>query len=377
MLWAEKRLNRENQSGRDQFDPRNVPNEDLNAADPDSPLDMEQRRYILQVAQLGRDRNWQEALSILATVAEPGPKLRTAAISACARALQLDPGVKLFEAMPQKTTVAYNALMTLLGRMRRTYDCERLLQRMKDDKLSPSCVTYCCLMNAYGMVQDGQAVARMLDELKATGARISAATYGSALGALARAGDKDRAFALLREMEENKVQPGLGHLTSAVVACARGKDEEHARAIIRVMLERSIPPDVVTYTGLIASIPFNGEAVAKAESVISDMKQQNIKLDVFVYNELMQVALGCKLPEKCRQIYDEMTAAGVPPTRETELRLRRLQELEQDVMTSKTPSTSPLPPGWHEATDPASGQKYYWNQSDPNGSTTWDRPIAK
>ncbi|CAE8590140.1 unnamed protein product [Polarella glacialis] len=37
-------------------------------------------------------------------------------------------------------------------------------------------------------------------------------------------------------------------------------------------------------------------------------------------------------------------------------------------------SPPPLPVGWSENTDPASGRSYFWKQADPSRTTTWKRP---
>eukprot|EP00931_Biecheleriopsis_adriatica_P067736 TRINITY_DN41801_c0_g1_i1.p1 TRINITY_DN41801_c0_g1~~TRINITY_DN41801_c0_g1_i1.p1 ORF type:complete len:315 (+),score=68.42 TRINITY_DN41801_c0_g1_i1:31-975(+) len=39
-----------------------------------------------------------------------------------------------------------------------------------------------------------------------------------------------------------------------------------------------------------------------------------------------------------------------------------------------TAQLPPLPPGWCQHRDPASGRFYYWREADPAGSTTWERP---
>lgn len=46
--------------------------------------------------------------------------------------------------------------------------------------------------------------------------------------------------------------------------------------------------------------------------------------------------------------------------------------LSKNPDSSDSASLPPLPPGWNEYVDPASGQPYYYNSND--GTTTWDRP---
>lgn len=54
-----------------------------------------------------------------------------------------------------------------------------------------------------------------------------------------------------------------------------------------------------------------------------------------------------------------------------------LSEVRQrQPVVSPASSPQPLPPGWREHLDPASGRLYYWREDNPAGTTTWVRPSA-
>jgi len=367
-LWAEKRLNREGMPDREVYDQTSVriaARED----DADGPLDAEQRQLCLEVARLGRQRQWREALAIFGSV-EAGRKLRTAALSACARSLQLEHGRRIFNEMPEKTVPACNAYLMLLGRLKRIRDVEDLLTFMHAQQLRPSGVTYGVLMTAYGMVRDMSGVMKALRDMRAASITPTTITFGSALGAAGRAGDTDTAMALLREMEHLRLDIGPGHLTSTIVSCAQRKDETKARELFQDMRRRSLKPNVVAYTGLLACIPPSDGALEKADLLLAEMKSETVQPDGYMYNELLNLSVAMRNPQRFQDVLAEMQAQGIAPTRETELRQQQFQRLLEELK----PASPGLPQGWQEAKDPASGRSYYWHEANPNGTTTWDRP---
>lgn len=49
---------------------------------------------------------------------------------------------------------------------------------------------------------------------------------------------------------------------------------------------------------------------------------------------------------------------------------------KQDTAEKLSAALPPLPEGWREHLDPASGRPYYWREADPKNSVTWERPAA-
>eukprot|EP00931_Biecheleriopsis_adriatica_P090486 TRINITY_DN64465_c0_g1_i1.p1 TRINITY_DN64465_c0_g1~~TRINITY_DN64465_c0_g1_i1.p1 ORF type:complete len:410 (-),score=68.38 TRINITY_DN64465_c0_g1_i1:239-1321(-) len=340
--------------------------------DEDGPLDAEQRQLCVEVARLGRQRQWQEALARLASVPEAGQKLRTAALSACARSLQLEQGRRIFDEMPVKTVPACNAFIMLLGRLKRVRDVEQVLSLMRAQQLQPSGVTYGCLMTSYGMVRDMSGVMRAFEEMRAASIVPTTVTFGSVLGACARAGDTAQAMLLLQEMERLSLDIGPGHMTSTIVSCAPDKNEAKAREVFQDMRRRGLKPNVVAYTALMSCIPPTADAMGKADALLAEMKSEGVVPDAYTYNELMNLAISVRDVVRCHALLSEMAAAGVAPTRETDLRKQQLQRLEQEMTLAVV-----LPPGWREAKDPSSGNSYFWHESDPSGTTTWDHPGSR
>lgn len=312
---------------------------------PESP---EQGWALREVAQLGRQRRWQEALEVFVQVRKPGLKLRTAMMDACARALQLDMAKRIFDEMPVKRGPAYSVMFTALGRARRAHDIRPLVDEMRANGVEFSAVTWGCLLNAYSNAKDVAAMFRVLDEMRASGLQPRHLEYGIVMAACARVGDRERVASLLKEMEAASIRPDLGHLTSLVVSCSRGKEEAQAREALAEIRRRGLRPDVVAYTGLMGCLS-GPEALVKAEAIVAEMEAAGVPLDAFAHNAVARAALEAGQPARCRELLAEGLRKGFPRMQETSFIEYKLQVFEQ-VQPGKGAGTAPaapppLPPG--------------------------------
>lgn len=378
-LWAEKWQNRI-----DSMDQVVVQRERIvgRKADEDTPEDARQAHMWREVAKLGRERRWQDALAILAEAgADAGPKLRTAALTACADSMELRRGRIIFQEMPVKVVPACNAYIMLLGRMRQREELADLLSLMREQQLRPTEITYGCLMNAYGLLRDMAGAMKALKDMRAEGMKPSLITFGNILAACAKSGEKQQAVALLRDMEVERLVPNLRHYTSIVASCSRSKDEGLAREMLQEMRQRNLEPSVMTYTSLVGCLSGPG-AQDRAAAIQREMAENNVVPDMFFFHELIEVSLNAGNAQRCRELLDQAAGQGLADTKETALKRHRINELERDQVAASTAATAPaatipqglLPQGWSQARDPASGLDYYWQEANPAGTTTWERP---
>jgi len=370
-LWAEKRHNRDQMGMRYQSD--------WNTSRRGKP---ELRHLHDEIRNLGRERRWEEALAVLDRVEEPDVWLRIAAVSACGKSLQFDAARKIFQEMPEKTVPAYGVMMSLVG-MRHPLEAQQLLEEMRSNQLEPDSGIYNAMIESHGRAQNMAGAMQAFDQLGASGQRINRATYQITLSACARTGDLQQAKALLARMEAEGMPPDAGHFTTLVTSCARTKAEGEARQVMETMKERGMTPDVITYTGLLSCMA--GEtAIDSADEVWQEMKAAGILPDASAYNALLGAALASGNKQRCLEIVADMEQLGFTKSREAQLRFAEVRNLcnsQTFAATLEQPRTSPaptpsapLPPGWQSVMDPTSGRHYYWQESDPAGTTTWERP---
>lgn len=337
---------------------------------------------------LGRQRRWEAALAVFATVEDPDPLLRTAALDACGKSLQLERARRLFDEMPVKTLSAYTALMMVLGRTRRLQEVQELFADLRQQCHTPDATAYTSVIDAHGMVNDAEGALRVFEEMVADGVHATQVTCGAIMAACGRAGDRTRTLELLQTMDRERLQVDVSHMNSAIMSCARSKNEDGARSSLQDLRRRHLQPDVVTYTILINCLQ-GRDAATKAEAVFTEMRAASIVPDVFAYNALLSAALRAQAFDRFQGILVEMDEKGLSRNRETAMQVRKLEEqlllqergacadaASADVVDGRVPQVPALPSGWRQATDPSSGLPYYWSEADPARRTQWERPVA-
>lgn len=398
-MWVEKRVNRDAFSDFEDLRQRRYQEGTQRTPGLAASGDPEQVAATREMRLLSRERRWQEALQVYSNFTHPDCQLSTTAMDACAKSMQLEPARHIFDTMPSKSVPSYNVLINLLGRLRRVDEAESLLHRMRQETLEPSSITMTSLIAGYGMVRDSAAAVRVLEEMEGTGLDTGAVTYGATLTACARAGDLARCEQLLQRMEKQQVQVGSAHLVSIVSACARDKNEARAKEAFQEIRARGFKPDKIAYTCLINCLSGEG-AMRQADALLAEMQAEGIRPDGFVYGALLSAAISSRVPQRFQDILADMEARGIRPTAETRVRCSEMAVVEEQLREERaqweaatsqasaasmlpeaprgaTPGVAPLPPlpaGWHEHVDPASGRAYYWMGSDPAGTTTWERP---
>eukprot|EP00931_Biecheleriopsis_adriatica_P100446 TRINITY_DN75766_c0_g1_i1.p1 TRINITY_DN75766_c0_g1~~TRINITY_DN75766_c0_g1_i1.p1 ORF type:complete len:400 (-),score=92.95 TRINITY_DN75766_c0_g1_i1:24-1223(-) len=370
-LAEEKRMSRDNMQGREAFNTA-IRRAREGSRDQDDELGLHQSAIAKEIAHLGRQRRWQEALQVFAAVPDPSTRLRTAIMDTCVRSLQFQLARRIFDEMPMKTLPAYSVYISMLGRERRTTELEDVRAKLSTDGHKLNTVTYGSLVSAFGAARSFDSMFNVLAEMKEACLNPGPVVYGGAMAACAKAGDYAQVAQLMQELESSGAQADIGHFTSLVVACARSKNEALAREAFTQLRQRGLQPDVVLYTSLLGCLG-GPDALQKAEALLEEMKSSNIQPDIFVYNSVAKAALVAKEPDRCRELLGQATAMGLKENQETSIILQRLQKLEEQLRMQE--EKAQLPQGWLQHLDPATGAVYYWRADDPAGTTTWQRPI--
>jgi len=331
-----------------------------------------------EVQELGRQRRWQEALLRFAEVHEPDMYLRGVVLQACVNARKVKEAWSIFNSMPMKPLPIYNMMINLLGRTRSLRDAEQLLQELRDGCLEPDCITMVSMISAYGYSKQPEAAVRTLDDMEARGMTPTEVAYGAAMSACGRVGDREGGARLLARMDAARVEPHVGHITSLVTASVVANDTAQAERDFEELRKRGLQPDTVAYTSLAASYTGPG-ALANIQGLLKKMDASRVEPHAFFFNEYLRACRESGDPGIFDRVLGEMSARGVTPNNAT-LQLKfhhQLDQTDQKRQQNDTPQVPSLalPVGWREAVDPATGQPYYWKDTDPAGTTTWIRPV--
>lgn len=348
------------------------------AAAPRDGGDYQQAAAAHDVRRFGKQGLWQDALAVFAAVPEPDAKMHVAAMSACAKSMQVGRVFKLFEAMPTKTVSAFDVLIAATG-TRDPQRAEALIDEMRSAGVHPDAGIYRTVIEGYGRTHYVEDALRVFSDMQANGIQASIVTYQSVMAACARTGDRVRARQLLERLQADGLQPDAGHFTSAIVSCSIHKGEEEALKIFESMQARRLRIDAVTYTALVGCLSGPGPRVLqKADELRLEMKENRVLADIFFFNALLTAARDARDSVRFRRYVAEIDRIGLEYTRTTHARIREMEEVMRAYELERRPALeehAPLPAGWAEALDPSSGQPYYWQQADPANTVTWDRPL--
>lgn len=391
--WAERREERERSDSHLRLQARRARQDEGIQNDGtsqyDGELSLEQRRCISDVSRLGREGKWEDAVACFASFTQPCLALHNAAMDACARCMQLLPAQRIFGEMPAKTRPAYNMLIHLFGRLRRSSEAEAMLREMVASCLAPNATTYGSIISAYGRVGDVVSAMRALDEMRTAGVPANAITYGAALTACSRAGDASSASALLGHMTAARIEPNMVHLNSLINSCSHARDEARAREFFDDLKKRGFKADVVAFTTLMGC-QSGSDVLLKSEAILEEMQQEGVSPNSSTYAVLLRAAMDSGNSSRFEELLADLDGRGLPRTHVIELRVRQRQALykggvrgsQSGVGTDAAAATAPrgvgapLPAGWREALDLVSGRLYYWAEADPASTTTWVRPCV-
>lgn len=324
-----------------------------------------------EIASLGKRRLWEDALAVYAAVADPDILVYEAAHMAMVRSLQLTHADDIFGRVPKKSLRMYTFHIQLMGRLRKAGRVDELLSIVKTSGLQLDASAYTTIIMAHGLCGVHTSAMQALAEMKAAGLKPDLPAYGAALTSCGRHGDLEAAEALIKEMDDAGLKPDVGHITCCINACIRRKDYQQARKLWGEFARRGLERNIIAYTCLIKCIG-GRDAMTTVEAVQNEMQKDGVRRDAFFYNALLDVAVQSQNFEHFDRFLAAMAEAGLQRTTETDFRIRQAQMARAQSQQVKTS----LPAGWAEAVDPGSGNKYYWMEKDPAGTTTWAHPAS-
>eukprot|EP00438_Fugacium_kawagutii_P015584 Skav229717 [mRNA] locus=scaffold49:261492:275306:- [translate_table: standard] len=291
------------------------------------------------------DQSWQPVMRII--------------LNCLCKSLRYREAAEVFERFPSRDTMAYNMYLNMLARLQHTYQFDKTLQQMEEETVPQSWVTMCAIMTMCKSTNDWQQAApfalQLLDGLKSdtSGEGSIEVPYLIAMTACARARAKDQVAELLEEGKRNpdfkvKGASAFGglHYNALIMAC--GTDTAAARAAFEKLKADRMEP--------------TGCAAGWWPDSVWLMEQRDIYLEMrkLCPREPVEESLAILLK------------SAVAEDSESSVNWAPWWWMEAAPVGEAV--EAPLPAGWESATDPSTGNRYYWQLSNPTGTTTWERP---
>uniref|UniRef100_A0A7S4SN34 WW domain-containing protein n=1 Tax=Alexandrium monilatum TaxID=311494 RepID=A0A7S4SN34_9DINO len=366
----------------------------------------EQRKILKALRQSTLVLDWQGALSVLPSIPDnPGPEwlpVYRSILNVCCKALRLDEAKQLFwEKLPQRDIMSYNMMLGLFGRLRLEAEAETLLKQMDADRVEKNGVTYVAMLQMCQETSHWEAAIASLNELKGK-PELDASTswpsaYLAAMSACGRSGKKAETRMLFEELRaRGEGYVDGNHWNTLIVACY--SDSVAARRVFDEMQSSGFTPRISDWKALLGT----HRNVAEQQQVYAEAVAalpEGTPLDEF-WAVLLRTAVGAGDTDGVRWAMERMREKGADPESESATpslrralswakkffaRVRRQEAEQREAARSAQwplpaealpPVEAPLPAGWSSAVDPTSGHRYFWQDADPAGTTTWTRPPA-
>ena len=161
----------------------------------------------------------------------------TALLDMYAKCGSLDDALRVFEDMPQKNEVSWNAMMSALAFHGRATEAISIFRRMIEEggAARPDKITFIGVLSACvhaGLVDEGRWLFSSMSSLFGLTPKIE--HYSCMIDLLARAGHVHEAWSLIKTMPEKPDEVSLGAL---LAACQKCKNVDVAERVTQLLLE--------------------------------------------------------------------------------------------------------------------------------------------
>ncbi|KAI5085013.1 hypothetical protein GOP47_0001182, partial [Adiantum capillus-veneris] len=225
-----------------------------------------------------------------------------------ARCGALEKAHKVFDELPVRNVVSWNALITGYaqeGLGEETFIC---LEQMKLEGFSPNSITFTCLINACGSVgniQRGQ-------ELHADIVKFGLLKEGMALGtALLDMYANCGMLAEAQELFDNSSARDVVAWTALITGYAQGGCAKEALDCYDRMQSEGSFPNAITYSSILKACG-SIEALDRGQEIHAKIIQEGLlEKDRVVANALLDLYAKCGLLEKAQGLFDERQVVDV------------------------------------------------------------------
>lgn len=297
-------------------------------------LDILRTCGMLGVLEQGKNIHKQVLQSGLASDLAIGSTL----VDMYAKCGDLEEAVDVFEKLPYKNVVTWNAMMS--GYMQRddAVSCLKLFERMKKGGVKPDRITFLCLLRAYALVKDvdnghwlhnhviiigqdlDESIGTTLVSMYAKLERLEEAhtvfdnlpnrnemPWNALIMAYAQQGNDNLAFEMFEKMSQDGVAQDITTWSSLIVGLAQQGEGLLALSVFERMQREGVRPEKVTYLCALKAC-MDADAIVSGKHIHDLIIRDGFEYDMSIGNTLIDMYAYCGILEEACAIFDCMTS---------------------------------------------------------------------
>lgn len=188
-------------------------------------------------------------------------------------------------------TETYALVLAALGFQGDVERAEALYVEMTTkQELKPSAACFTAMMDAHARREDFEGVRRWMETMREYGRKVGESAYVALIDAHGRRGEMDLVGAVFAEMKDVAISRKLPSYNAAIAAYCTGRELAKAQDLLQEMIEQDLKPNVTTYDTLLKG------ALAGGDHDAVEALYQRMQADDYV--ETSDVADECILSSR-------------------------------------------------------------------------------
>eukprot|EP00933_Yihiella_yeosuensis_P009896 TRINITY_DN11608_c1_g3_i1.p1 TRINITY_DN11608_c1_g3~~TRINITY_DN11608_c1_g3_i1.p1 ORF type:complete len:953 (+),score=208.71 TRINITY_DN11608_c1_g3_i1:140-2998(+) len=211
-------------------------------------------------------------------------------------------------------SIMYGSILKGFCRQKRFNQVWTVYEEMLEEQLDFSIVTFNSLIDACARSGEIHRAQPLLEDMSKQGIRPNVITYSTILKGYCSVNRLDEAFALLEEMKADKgLRPDEVTYNTLLDGCARHGLFDRGMAVLSQMRSAGVPPSNFTLS-VLAKLASRARKPDKAFELCEELsKEFNLRLNVHVYNNLIQACCSSGNISKGLEVLEQMLSEKVKP----------------------------------------------------------------
>ncbi|KAH9322530.1 hypothetical protein KI387_017169 [Taxus chinensis] len=224
-----------------------------------------------------------------------------ALISMYAKCCSVEGARTVFDKMPERDAVSWNAMIA--GHVQEGWDREalRLFEQMQQSGTTPDYITFASVQTACASLEALEYGKQNHAQVIKTGTETDVCVCNTLVSMYAKCRSMEDAGKVFDNMPTRNVVSW----TSMITVCAQDGQRDHATQLFEQMLRSEIMPNQVTYVSLLSAYS-TSEVLQGGKQVHGLVLKTGYALDINVGNSLVTMYSKCGSIELARQVFEKM-----------------------------------------------------------------------